>query len=245
MSEKTEKPTPRRLREARKRGEVARSTELTRALVLVGCVVWLGVGVAGVTESLMMLLRTAVSDTQLHASHAPQAALSLLAPSLLSLLLPPLVMALVFGLLGDFLQVRGLFSLEPLIPKLENLDPASGFGRMFSWRSVVHVLASMLMVLLLVVTAGLMLKGALQDLANLTDRSNWQAAAYAGGLLFKLVAAGAVIHLLVGVLDLVYQHHDFLKRQRMSIDEVRRELKENEGDPHMRSARLSIARDAS
>ncbi len=242
MSEKNQKPTPQRLRDARKKGDVPRSSELTRAFVLVGCLIWLGFGMAGLMQSLMVMLKSAISNPDLLALPSPQAALALLQPHLLGLFLPPLVLVIVFSLLGDFLQVRGVFSLEPLLPKLDNLNPAQGFERIFALRTLVHLGFSLLMIVLILFSAVVLIKLALHDLASLTQRPSWHAASVAAWLLFKLLAVSALVHLLVAVMDVMYQQFDYLQRQRMSIDELRREHKENEGDPHMRARRRAIAR---
>lgn len=241
MSEKTEKPTPRRLREARKKGDVPRSMELTRAFVLVGCLVWLGFGMGALMQRLLHLLKTAVNQGAA-ASRPVEAAIGLLEPHLAWLLLPPLVFALAFSLLGDFLQVRGVFSLHPLLPRMERLNPAEGLKRIFSTRSLVMLGFALAKLVLIVAAAVLLLKHSLHELTALIDRPVGQAAHTAAWLLLKLLALGAVIHLIVAVLDLAFQHYDYLKRQRMSIEELRREHKDTEGDPFLRARRRVIAR---
>jgi flagellar biosynthetic protein FlhB len=112
MSEKTQKPTARHLSDARKKGDIARSSEATRAFVLVGCLIWLGFGMAGLSASLLTMIKSAISNPELLALPSPQAAVALLEPHLMGLLLPPLILIMAFSVLGDFLQVRGLFSLS-------------------------------------------------------------------------------------------------------------------------------------
>jgi type III secretion protein U len=243
MSEKNQKPTAKHLREARKRGEVPRSAEVTRAFVLVACLIWLGFGTAMVFSHLSALFRTALSDPNLLAMPSPQAALMLLQPHFAALFLPPLVIVIGFSVLGDFLQIRGLFTLFPLMPQMDRLNPASGFKNLFSMRTLVHLGFSLLMVGLILACAVYLIRSGLHDMSALITGPVWQTVQTSGALLLKLVGFAALIHVLVACADFAYQQYDYQQRQRMSIEEVRREFKDNEGDPYMKSRRRAIARE--
>jgi type III secretion protein U len=242
MSEKNQKPTAKHLKEARQKGDVPRSREITRALVLIGCLLWLGFGTASLVEHLKALMRRAISDPDLLLMTSPQAALALVEPHFAALLLPPLVLVICFSIMGDFLQIRGLFTMHPLLPKLEKLNPVEGFKNLFAMRTLVQLGFSMFMVVLILFSAMLLMKGAMHDLSALITRPVWQTAWTSGALLLKLMGAAALIHLLVAAMDYAYQQHDYLERQKMSIEEIRREHKDNEGDPYMKSHRRAIAR---
>jgi len=240
VSEKNQQPTPRRLKEARKKGQVARSAEVTNALVLLGLLVFLGFGAWIMVQHLMAMLREAITGNLNQLGHAG-AIQALLAPHLPKLFLIPIVIMIVFSLAGDFIQVRGNLSFHPLIPDMDRINPASGFKRMFSMKNVVDLVLSLVKMVLTLAVAWLVFAGSLQEMVSVSERGANEILSTSGRIMLKLLIFGAGIQILGAVLDYVYQQFQFLKDMRMSIEELRREYKDNEGDPQIRGQRKALA----
>ena len=232
---RTEQPTPRRLREARRRGEVARSADLSAAAALVGGLAGLAAWGGGIAEALARSLRAAV------AAPSPGAdATALLregAVLVLRLSLPPAGCALAAAFLAGALQTGALFAPDALRPRLERLDPLRGLARLLSPEQALRAALGVAKAAVLVSVLVSWSRGASGRLAALPG------AAAAGALAAALPAlAGLVVRLaaalaLLGLVDLALERRRFLRALRMTRDEVRRELREEEGDPAHRSER--------
>ncbi|HEY1391833.1 MAG TPA: type III secretion system export apparatus subunit SctU [Methylibium sp.] len=243
--DKTEKPTPKRLRDARKKGDVSKSREVTSTLVLLA---WLGVGalalglatarIAALFEALFATLAQGWASgdyvTVLRALGAQAMELGAL---LVAMLLVP---AAAVGLLADFLQAGPVLSFEKIKPKLDHLNPVQGIKRMFSLDNLVEVLKAVLKTALLFAIGWLVLRSALPDIVGLA-RSPQQPPRAIGALIWSLtlkaVAWTLVTFALVSLLDAAYQRYSFIKKMRMSLRDIKQEMKESEGDPIVKQQR--------
>ena len=243
--DKTEKPTPKRLEDARKKGDVCKSREVTSTVVLL---VWLGVGalaigygvprIAALWESVFAAVGRGWADvgfaTALRAVGWQAIELGLL---LVAMLLVP---AAAVGLLADFLQAGPVLSFEKLTPKLEHMNPVAGIKKMFSMDNLVEVLKALLKTALLFLIGWLVVKSALPQIVGLA-RSAEQPAQVIGALTWHLtvqaVAWTLAIFALVALLDAVYQRHSFIKKIRLSMRDIKQEMKESEGDPIVKQQR--------
>ena len=235
--EKTEKATPRRLRDARKKGEVSSSQDLTGSLSLV-------VGIAA-TLALMPWFATQIADlfiAVLQAIARPRAdlMLALVLESfmlMLKLSLPVLLAVVLVAKIVEWLQVGPVFSVDPVIPKFENLNPVSGLKRIFSARSV--AVFSQMLAKALIVGAAAFIVGwrVLPDAIRVIHADFGAALDIARTAVTQLLLWCGGIFVALGVADLAFQRWDFLKRQRMSMSEVKRERREDYGHQEVRSER--------
>lgn len=241
--EKTEKATPRRLRDARKKGQVSSSQDLTGSLSLV-----VGLGVA---LALMPWFATQTADmflAVLQGISRPRAdimlALVLEAFWLaLKLSLPVLLATVVVAKVVEWLQVGPVFSIDPIVPKFENLDPVSGLKRIFSARSFV-VVAQMLAKALIVGTAAFVVGWrVLPDAVRVIHADFGAALDIARTTVTQLLLWCGGIFVALGVADLTFQRWDFLKRQRMSMSEVKKERREDFGTNEVRAERNRLRRE--
>ncbi|NML18505.1 type III secretion system export apparatus subunit SctU [Azohydromonas caseinilytica] len=243
--DKTEKPTPKRLQDARKKGDVPKSKELGSTLLLG---VWLGLGGLAVGEATQRLgaLFEAFFTTigrgwavtgfagavRALGMQALEAGLMLTA-----LLLAPVAAA---GLLIEFLQTGPILTFEKVKPKLENMDPVGGVKRMFSLDNLVEVLKAIIKAALLLSIGWLVLRAALPQLVGLA-RSPQQSPQVIGALTWDLTSRLVLwtlgVFALVAMLDFVYQRHAFEKKMRMSLRDIKQEYKESEGDPIIKQQR--------
>jgi flagellar biosynthesis protein FlhB len=245
MAEKTEAPTPRKLREARRRGEVAKSADLTGGVALVGTGLYLAAAGPDLLQALTDSVRRAVVLADLGGAGEPTPAL---APAFLvaeaSALAGPLgtvlAVAMILGVVVTAVQVGGLLAPGAVLPRGERLDPAKGLTRLFAPARLVDVVKALAKLLLLAAVALVVVAGSLPGLIGLTGRSPEVIASGGGALAGALLVRGAAALLAFGVLDLVHQRWRFLRERRMTKDEVRREHKDQEGDPAQKRERQRV-----
>ena len=238
MAEKDQDPTPKRLRDARKRGEVVFSTDVASTVVFVVVVVALWLGGQLIYNLLRELWLHATSTTLLTAPEDRFAELLLhTGETLVWGTLPVMALAALAGIVGSLFQVGGVAAWERLRPDMNRMNPAEGLARIFSTRNVINLLkmstkTALLAALLFVVVRGF-LDTALK-LGYARPEGIMTASAH-----MVLVAFGwaVLIYAVMAAVDYVHEHHEFMKQQRMSIEEVRQEYKEMEGDPINRSRR--------
>lgn len=243
--DKTEKPTPQRLKEARKKGDVSKSREVTSTVVLV---VWLGLGalavgfagarLAGLFESLFAVLGGGWSAGGYVGALRKLGWQSLeLALLLVGMLLVP---AAAVGLLTDFLQAGPVLSFEKLKPKMEHLNPVEGVKRMFSMDNLVEVLKALAKTALLFFIGWMVVKSALPQIVGLARSPTLHpqtVGALTWDLTVQVLAWTLAIFSLVALLDAVYQRWSFTKKMRMSLRDIKQETKESEGDPYIKQQR--------
>ncbi|ACL64091.1 type III secretion exporter [Anaeromyxobacter dehalogenans 2CP-1] len=232
---RTEQPTPRRLREARRRGEVAVSRELTGAAALAGGLAALAASAPGAAAELGAMLRAALAAAG-GAPASPAAALQGAAAAVLRLSLPACGAALAVGAAAAALQAGPGLSFAALAPRLERIDPARGLRRLLSGAQLAAAALGLAKSAVLAALAWGWLAGAAPSLAalpRLGPAALWRAPAVLGGLAWRLAAAFAVL----GALDLALVRRRHRRALMMTRDEVRREHREDEGDPLHRAAR--------
>ncbi|KQW02537.1 flagellar biosynthesis protein FlhB [Rhizobacter sp. Root1221] len=241
MAEKTHDPTPKRLRDARKRGEVVFSADVASTAVFVGVVLalWL-LGATGFS---------ALRELWLHATNgallrSPGASL----PGLLQHaqavwlwgVLPVAGVAAFAGIVGSFVQVGALAAWQRLSPDVNRLNPAEGLKRMFSTRSLINLVKVVVKTLLLGALLFVVVRGFIETALKLGYVDPASALNVAARMVLVTFAWAAVIYAVMAVVDFVHQRYEFIKQQRMSIEDLQREYKENEGDP-LTSARRKSA----
>jgi flagellar biosynthetic protein FlhB len=245
--EKTEPATPQRLEKSREEGQVPRSTELaTFAVVLAGAAgLWFAGG--GLASDLKALMRGALSFER-ELAYDP----ALLANELYSRAVQALLAYLPFGLivyiaafLAPLMMSGWVFSSKALAPDVKRLNPAKGLARMFSSQSAVGLAKSLAKVAVLTAAAlwaAVLFKEDVLRLASVAlTPALTQAASIIGASFFALVAA----MLLIVAMDIPYQLWSHHHKLRMTRDEVRRDAKESEGDPHLKAHVRNMQRETS
>ncbi len=238
---RTEQPTPKRLREARRRGEVARSPELSGAAGIAGGVAAvLAAGPAAVAELAAILRRGAAFSAGGALPDAAQVARAGIA-AVLRLSAVPMLAALASAALAAALQSGLHFSGEAMGPRLDRLDPLQGLRRAFGPSQLARAALSLgkAAVLLAVLCHWLGSEGALLARLPLAgSHGAWRALSPLGALCLRLAAALAVF----GALDWALERRRHRRALMMTRDEVRRERKEDEGDPAHRAERRRLHR---
>ena len=240
MAEKDQDPTAKRLRDARKRGEVVFSTDVASTVVFVVVVVSLWLGGQLIYNLLRELWLHATSTTLLTAPDDRFAELLLhTGETLVWGTLPIMAIAAASGIVGSLFQVGGVAAWERLKPDVNRMNPAEGLARIFSTRSLINLLKMCTKTALLAMLMFVVVRGFVDTALKLgyaRPEGIMTAAAH-----MVLVAFGwaVVIYVVMAMVDYAHEHHEFMKKQRMSIEEIRQEHKEMEGDPINRSRRRS------
>jgi len=235
--EKTEKATPQKRQESRKKGEVAKSQEVPSAFILFGSALALYFLGGWYLERLLALFQFAYQDlllTTLTVQNLPELINQLLLEMVI-LAAPLFVMAIVFGIGGTFAQIGFLFAPEAVLAKLNRIDPISGAKRIFSMRALVELLKSILKVVVIGTAAGIILWTNRETLMGLSHLPIRQASAVIGQLTFQLFVTVALILVVLAVADFMYQKYEFEKQIRMSKQDLKDEYKKTEGDPLIKS----------
>ena len=243
MSEKTEEPTPKKLRDARKKGQVPKSKEVPSALLIVVVLVMLFPMMPGIVEKLhhLILLPTKFYDSEFGFS-ANAMASEAFAISL-QILVPIIATAVAVGIAGHAMQAGVLFTSKTIQPKLSNINPASAVKRIFGLKNLVEFLKSAFKIGFLTLLLFLVIRGALHELVRIPECGLTCIPSLIGHLIWRVTIYTAAAFLLVAAIDFFYQRWQFMKEQKMTKDEVKREYKESEGDPHIKGKRKQLAQE--
>lgn len=235
--EKTEKATPKKRQEARKKGQVAKSQDISTAVVLLAVFLYLLFAGSSLTKEIMNFLtnsfqkRLLMDPTEGNVQRLFITILKELGTSFG----PILLVALVAGLAANFFQVGFLFTTDAIMPKLEKINPLAGFKRMFSLRSIVELVKSILKIGFVGTITFIVLWKRMDEILVLSQKSIGTALVTLGSLTVQmgLFASGALFFL--AILDFLYQKYDFEKNIRMSKQDIKDEYKNSEGDPLIKS----------
>ena len=160
-----------------------------------------------------------------------------------TIVLPLVVVALVAGLLVGAIQVRGVFSFEPLKPKFERIDPGKGLAKLFAPRQWFELVKLTIKTTLLVAVLWIGVRTSLPDVLRMGAAPPADLLRIAGVVVALLFGGAALVYAVSAAVDYAHQHVQFVREQRMTTDELRRESRENEGDPWLKSYRRSTARE--
>ncbi|MFP6560944.1 type III secretion system export apparatus subunit SctU [Paraburkholderia sp. B3] len=242
--DKTEKPTPKKLKDARKDGQVAHSADLTSAVAMAAVLLLLAAGAShleGVLKEVIAIPMQFVngdhSDTNIHAQVMKLGGVAL------SAILPCVCAAALAALVAQAAQVGVKIAMKPVSPNLMAVHPMTGIKRIFSLRTVVEIAKMLVKVTLVAIVMFVTVKalfplivGSLyQPLAGLTQMM-WD-------VLLRLIAVATAIFVLTGAADVKLQSAMFVKKLMMTKDEVKREHKQREGDPRIKRERKRLARE--
>jgi flagellar biosynthetic protein FlhB len=244
-AERTESPTPKRLEEARKKGQVPRSSELSAAAVILTAgsgLHFLGGYMGGqlhglMSTSLTLTREQSVDETLMVATMAGELAHALIACA------PIMGLTMIAALSAPMLLGGWNLSFEALAPDFTRLNPAAGFGRMFSSRGAVELAKAFAKFIALALVAIYILKKKSPELMGLGMESTPVAIAHAASLTgYALLMLAGTLGLIAAV-DVPWQLFQHSKRLRMTREEVREEMKESEGSPEIKGRIRSLQRE--
>jgi flagellar biosynthetic protein FlhB len=245
--EKTEEPTSKRLEDARKKGQIARSRELNTFVMLITSAVLLlmqgrhiGNGLMGIMRNQFNVSREVIFDpfgTVIHFKQAMIDAVTLIAPFVAILVVAAIISPLALG--------GWIFSWDAVSPKFAKLNPIKGIGRMFSTHSLVELIKALLKFLLIAVVAFILAKRFLNELIGLGSEPLEQAIGHGLDIIGFSFLVLCTSLLLVVMFDVPYQLYEHSKKLKMTLQEIKDEMKESEGSPEVkmrqRRAQMTMA----
>lgn len=252
--EKTEPATAKKLRDARKKGQVAKSREIVMAAQLIAAFILLRIYVQTMGTRFLGYFNFIYSNTipdfiSMHRDGpTAQAVWSLLSNIYLQILLtilPFLLVAFVVGIFGNALQFKFKITTEPMKPKFSKLNPKNGFKRMFSKQALFELAKAIVKIVVIFLVAYITLREDADDIFILLDMTLLQAVTYVGTLVLDVGLRISIVYMLVAIVDLIYQKWKFKEDMKMTKQEVKDEYKNAEGDPHIKGQQKARMRQAS
>lgn len=240
--EKTEPASQKKLDDARKKGQVAKSKEIVNSAFLVIAFaflkIYIGILGEGLIEGFVKFYSIIPKYSRNSADMSIQVASSVLGEMFIHvglLVAPFLAISFVVYFVGDLIQVKWKISTEALKPKFSNLNPVNGIKRMFSKQSLINLLKSVAIVGICIYIVYTEITENVHALYALYDVSLPQAIALCGDMVLSIALTISVMYMVIGVLDLVFQKRKFKQDMMMTKQEVKDEYKQSEGDPAVRS----------
>ncbi|MEM6458721.1 MAG: flagellar biosynthesis protein FlhB [Planctomycetota bacterium] len=243
--EKTEQATPRRKREARGEGNVAKSMDLTAALMLLAAVLGLqlfGLRLFGSMRNSMQAL--------LGGSHTPNPTrvddLGTLGAYgvrvLVDMLMPLSLLIMAVGLVAVVGQVGFILTGKPLVPDPKKLNPIKGIQQMVNARAGVRLLMSLGKVILIGAVASVVMYRDMQKVLHLAELPIESAFLVSAHMVFELALVLCVLLIVLALLDFWYQRWQQSKDLMMTKEQVKQEMKDMDGDPLVKQRRARVAR---
>jgi flagellar biosynthetic protein FlhB len=234
---KTEQATPKRTQDAREKGQVAKSREVSSALIMVACLAYFYFGTGGIVGRMMDLMKASFRDLgrgELTADTIQLLVMTLLIKTV-AIVLPLLLTLMAAGIVSNLMQVGFIFSGEPIQPKLSKISPLKGLKNMFSLKTIAELLKSLVKISVVGVIAYLTIRNEVGDVLPLMEQSVWQIMAYIGQVSFKILFATCWVLIVLALMDYLYQHWEHGRSLRMTKQELKDEYKNTEGDPLIKS----------
>jgi flagellar biosynthetic protein FlhB len=231
--DKTEEPTQKRLDEAIKRGDVAKSQEVNTWFVIAGAALVLMTFSGAMSRDLTATMRGIIAnsyDINLDGPALPWLFEKIGSEMVAAVAIPFLVLILA-ALGGNIIQHRLVWSLEVLVPKLSRISPAAGLGRIFSKQAVANLAKGLVKLLLVGGVLTALMWPERGRLEALTRSDPTVILSVSQGLALKLLGVVVAMLAFVAAADYLFQYRQWYERQKMSLREVKEEFKQSEGDP--------------
>ena len=251
--EKTEEPTSKKLEDARKEGQVAKSKEIGNAFGILALFLILKIYIGSMGTRFLELFSAVYgqipSISTLYSGNLPIAALQVLIKSMMLQMIiiaaPIFLVGVVVAFVCDVAQVKWRPTSKPMQPKFSKLNPMKGFARIFSPGSLVELLKSVLKLAVIGYMVYSYLKGRIGQIFLLYDISIGQAIELIGDVVIELGIRIAAVYMIIAMLDYAYQKYKFKQDMKMTKQEVKDEYKNQEGDPQVKGKQKQRMREAS
>lgn len=237
--EKTEKATPKKREDARKKGQVLKSRELNSAILLFMATVSLRFLWIYEKNYILSFTSNIFKDTVFwfdaeNYNHTYRILMQMV--TVLGISVAPILAILFVGaLLVNYVQVGFLFSTEAMQMKFSRISPIEGFKRLFSMKSIVELLKSIFKIGVIAYVAYAYIKDKIPVLISFYDQSIPQIVGEISDIIYNVSLRAAGILLLLAIFDYIFQWYEYEKNLKMSKQEIKDEYKQAEGDPQLKS----------
>ncbi|MBI2252358.1 MAG: flagellar biosynthesis protein FlhB [Armatimonadetes bacterium] len=236
-SDKTEEPTEHKLQEARKKGQIFKSQDIISTLMLLAtscALLVFGKNIYRLLADFTYSLWRLIPDYKQEGR--PLFADGLLLVVLLAkILLPILLVGFIMAFIANIAQIKFIFSTEPMNPKLSKINPIEGFKRIFSIKSLVELLKQLAKLSVVGWVAYKVVKSEINLFQYAVMWDINQTTHYLKGVIIKIIAYIAAAMAVIAIIDYIFQRHQYLKQMKMSIQELKDEYKDTEGNPQVKA----------
>ncbi|MBV1882779.1 MAG: type III secretion system export apparatus subunit SctU [Pseudomonadales bacterium] len=239
-SDKTEKPTPKKLKDSRKDGEIHKSQDLSKTAMLL---LWLLLFLAFsnyLIEQMQVLLFAILQAISRSTLSGLVDMLGFSSIVLLKILTPLLLISSVVAVLVELMQVGVLVTFKKLTPKISHLNPAQGVKKIFSLKNLVELVKSIVKTIVLLLVAYIVVTASFSGYMSLTYGPLEAAISQYRQSLIWLSSGVIFVFFFISVLDVVYQRYEYIKNLKMSVHDIKQEAKSSEGDPMLKSQRKQL-----
>ena len=234
--EKTEDPSQRKLDEAKRKGQVASSKEVsnffslfTFTMIVMAILPFL---MNTVSNDFVKFIREPES-IEISSATFLQLGIGIIL-DLLKVVLIPCVLLALSGIASAFMQNGFNISIEPIIPKLEKISPMKGFKRIFSKKSLMEFFKGLIKIGIVGIVSYYSVAKDLNKLNTVAYMDFSTVLAFLSDLAVSILIGSTIALFFMAILDFMYQKHDFKKNLMMTKQEVKEEYKTQEGDPHIK-----------
>ena len=232
--EKTEMPTPKKLRDARQKGQVCTSKDIVSTAILVALfavLAWMGGALMEDMEGLLRFLSGRITENdEISIRESSKMALILICKHSFIFVL----VAAVIGIVGNVAQIGFLFTFEPIIPKLEKLSPVEGAKKIFSAKNLFEFLKNVVKVCFLGYLVYKIIWASIPELLTMCYGTVDDIFPCLKLMLKRLAVYTAFGYVVIAIVDRLFQGRNFTKQMMMTKDEVKREYKEMEGSAEVK-----------
>ncbi|WP_009965794.1 type III secretion system export apparatus subunit SctU [Verrucomicrobium spinosum] len=244
MSEKNEPPTPKKLRDARKKGQVAKSQDVGTAALTIASFVTIGIMWPSMVEQAKELILLPVQYYDKPFQQGSMELMLAIGRKVLLMSLPILMVVMVVGLAAGFGQIGFMLTFEPLKPELKKLNPMDKAKQIFSMKSLVELLKSTIKVGVIGIIIYYVTKASLDPLTRLPYGGEESVLTALQPMIKALTMNVVMAYIIIAAADFFFQKYQHIKQLKMSKDEVKREYKESEGNPEIKGKRKQLAQEA-
>ncbi|PCJ97516.1 MAG: flagellar biosynthesis protein FlhB [Zetaproteobacteria bacterium] len=236
-SQKTEDPTPKKLEESRKRGQIALSREVNNWVMLCTGTIFIVAFSGPMMSQLADMMRVYIEFS--HALPGMPGGLSVVlgegVKKVFSIILLPLMLFMFAAFAAPFLQIGPLFAPEVIKPDWSKISIKKGFGRLFSMRSVVELIKGVVKICIVGLIAIIIISPYYSGFEHFIDIPITAVMEELRFLVIQMMVGVLIVLMVVAMMDLLYQRFEYNKKMRMSRQEIKDEYKQSEGDPHVKA----------
>lgn len=242
MSEKTEQPTPKRIREAREKGDIAKGQDLAPAATVLALALYAIGNGETIYEQLVQMATVPLTVFHLPFREALAQSVAIVVDTSIAIVAPIVGLVMGVALMVLLAETGFLFAPKAAAPKIENLSPTRWFKRVFSMKNLFELVKNIVKVLVLGLIVWYVFSDYLPVLFSIPKGGLGAMWTVVGSAVGELLLYSAAAFAVVAALDYFYQKYKWTREHMMSIDEVKREYKDSEGDPQIKSQRKQLYR---
>ncbi len=245
MAEKTEKATPKKLRDARKKGQVAKSQDFPSAFTFIVSIATTIISAGYLFEVLASytISMFKLSSTNIDLQNRAPGIFSQAIQVIFNTSMPILALTVCIGVLTNFLIVGPMFSVEAMKPDIKRLNPVTNIKNLFKFKTLFELLKSIFKITGALILIYSVVWYSIPEIISTAALPVVGSALVFSDFLIKVIIRVGIFFLVIAVFDLVFQKRNFAKEMKMEKFEVKQEYKDTEGDPQIKSKRRQTAQE--